>query len=272
MSAVTCERCGAGSPMPLGTMPNGQTRYACSNCDYAWSAGPVILAPTIHTARAAFTEMSSVDPARTKRVDELKADFLRNHPKPEPAVAAFWTKYQQAFSESGLDTADPIDLKAFANSSVGANPGDMSVFNTEWNQVGAAEGAGRVREATRYLLYGPEEVPMEDRLTNLLEPGTTLGMKGWKEALLTKTLCVMYPDKYLPIVKYDGMAGKRQLAAQIWGVQLPAPDATQMTIGRLIVMSNKLLSDLARDGFAHQQHKAQFLWMAKDHEANLAGS
>jgi hypothetical protein len=37
-----------------------------------------------------------------------------------------------------------------------------------------------------------------------------------------------------------------------------------MTVGRLIIWSNDILVRLARQGFAHLQHVAHFLWDIKD--------
>jgi hypothetical protein len=213
-----------------------------------------------------------VDPARLERVNQLKAAFLRQHPSPQPEVAPFWARYQQVFSKEGLATADPAEFHYFANVETGARPGNMSVFNLEWNAIGAEERARRVRESVDYLLYGPEHVPLEDRLTRLLEPGTSIGMKGWKESLLTKVLCIMQPDRFIPILTYSSVnGGKKELAHQIWGLELPDANKVSWTIGRLILWSNDVLLHLAGDGFAHMQHVSQFLWMAKDRESELRG-
>jgi hypothetical protein len=69
----------------------------------------------------------------------------------------------------------------------------MSAFNTEWNRLGPADAASRVRDAIEYLLYGPEDTYIEDRLTNLINGVRGSGMKGFREALLTKA-CV-WPNR-----------------------------------------------------------------------------
>ena len=89
-------------------------------------------------------------------------------------------------------------------------------------------------------------------------------MKGFKEALLTKVLCIVYPDRFLTILMYTGLAGKREIARSLWGLELPDPEVTTWTRGRLILWSNDLLLALLGDGFRHQQHAAEFLWWAKD--------
>lgn len=217
-------------------------------------------------SRDAFPTPEHVEPGRPALVEQLKKRSLTQiQPEPDPRVAAHWTRYQRAFSRAGLSGAAPEDFHYFANSNIGAASGNMSVFNEEWKLLGPEVAADRVRESVGYLLYGTEPPELEDRFTRLLDPESGLGMKGWKQALLTKTLCIVYPAQWLPIVTYDsGDVGKRSLARRIWGLELPAADRTSMTIGRLIGWSNDLLLQLAGDGFAHAEHAASFLWWAKD--------
>jgi hypothetical protein len=95
-------------------------------------------------------------------------------------------------------------------------------------------------------------------------------MTGFKEALLTRALCVMYPDRFLTILKYTTEAGgKREIARMVYGLELPAPESVNWTRGRLILWSNDLLHALVGEGFANQQHAAAFLWWAKDQVERL---
>ncbi len=126
----------------------------------------------------------------------------------------------------------------------------------------AAEGAAQTRASIDYLLYGPQNTYLEDRLTQLIEPDN--GMKGFKEALLTKVLCVVQPDRFLPIVKYTGVAGKKEIASAVYDLRLPGPESTSWTIDRLILWSNDLLAELVGDDFVDMQHASAFLWWAKD--------
>lgn len=61
---------------------------------------------------------------------------------------------------------------------------------TAWNEMGADQGAVGVREVIDYLLRGRSPVDTEDRLTLLINDAKSVGMKGFKESLLTKVLCV----------------------------------------------------------------------------------
>ena len=89
-------------------------------------------------------------------------------------------------------------------------------------------------------------------------------MTGFKEALLTKVLCMFEPSRFLPINKYTGAEGKKEIAEWVYGLQLPSPEQTAWTIGRLIIWSNDLLLELAGTGFMDTEHAAGFLWYAKD--------
>lgn len=203
-------------------------------------------------------------PRRREQVETLKATFLARNPEPLGEVADYWARYQQIFSPAGLAICAPRDLKDFANSEVGARPGNMSVFNTAWNELGDDDAAHRTRRVIEYLLYGPPDISVEDRLTDLIE-GRKFEMRGFKEALLTRVLCVMYPDRFLPILTYSSLnGGKKEIARQVLGLELPEAKATSRSIGRLILWSNDLIVDHVGPGFAHMQHVSSFLWWAKD--------
>ena len=227
---------------------------------------------TFAQAKKRFPGPEQVSPARLELVAVLKADFLRAHPVPQSDVGPYWARYQQVFSREGLAACNPQDLKDFANTEIGARPGNMSMFNNAWNKLGVDVAADRTRRTIDYLLYGPDHLPLEDRLTNLIEERKGLGMTGFKESLLTKVLCVMQPDRFVPILTYSSPnVGKREIAKLVYDLELPEAARVQWTIGRLILWSNDVLLHLVGDGFAHMQHVSQFLWETKDRQVELAG-
>jgi hypothetical protein len=196
-----------------------------------------------------------LDPLVVARAEVLKVEFLTSvRPAPDPRVTAYWQRYRDVFAGGG----DAQDLKDFANSPVGGSPGNMAVFNQAWNELGAEAAAAAVRESVDHLLSGPGV--LEDRLTELISGER--GLNGFREALLTKVLCVMYPDRFLTLLKYAGPLGKQGIAQQLW--QLDLPDSTPSTIGERIVESNDLLLELAGEGFETAQHASSFLWWARD--------
>ena len=198
--------------------------------------------------------MTPLDPLVVARAEVLKTEFLETvRSEPYPLVEEYWAKYQKVFRGGG--TAQ--DLKDFANSPIGGSPGNMSVFNRAWNEIGPAAAETAVRESIDHLLSGPGE--LEERLTELIRERS---FPGFRETLLTKVLCVMYPDRFLTLLKYAGTLGKQGVARQVWGLELP--DARRSTIGALIVESNDLLLALAGEGFGSAQHASSFLWWARD--------
>ena len=139
------------------------------------------------------------------------------------------------------------------------------MFSRAWKRLGEDVAADRTRASISYLLRGPDAVPLEDRLTHLIEDHAATGMPGFKEALLTKVLCIMEPERFLPILTYGTEeTGKHDLALALYGLHLPKVDTTSMQIGRLAVWSNDLLLELAGDGFTGPQQVAEFIWWARD--------
>jgi hypothetical protein len=272
---ASCPECGSDDLELDGVLDDGRRRIRCDvgHEFLLGTAAPKSAAGfnSLAEARKRFPTSDDVDKARLARVDALKAQFLKEHPEPQPAVAAYWAHYQDVFSQDGLQVCDPKDLKDFANNSIGANPGNQSGFNTAWNEMGVAAAVDQTRGAIDYLLYGPDSIPLEDRLTDLIDPSFRLGMRGFREALLTRVLCVMQPDRFIPILTYSSTeaAGKREIANLVYALDLPEAARVSWTIGRLIIWSNDILLTLAGDGFAHMQHVAQFLWDAKESSTSL---
>jgi hypothetical protein len=174
-------------------------------------------------------------------------------------MARHWAKFAWVFSADGLDKAVISDLKLFADDPTGVSTGDPTEFDKAWILLGELEGARRVRAVTNHLLRGSGA--LEDRLTNLADQGFAFSMPGWSEALLTKTLSVVEPDRFVPIVTYDQ---KRAIVSAVYGLELPTVDMTSWTIGRLAVWSNDLLLELLADGFVDLQHAANYLRWVQD--------
>ena len=51
----------------------------------------------------------------------------------------------------------------------------MSGLNRAWKTQGPDKAAHKVRESIEYLLYGPESLRLEDRLTQLIEGKKAVG-------------------------------------------------------------------------------------------------
>ena len=277
MAIISCDNCQSDNDIHLeGMGPDGSRILRCGDCGHTWSPVAVNNNPTLtrtpfEMAQGRFANAKMVDPALLTRVNRLKTKFLKTDIEPDPAVADYYARCRELFSVEGLDNCTAQDLKDFVSNPMGANPGNVSMFSRAWKRLGEDVAADRTRASISYLLRGPETVPLEDRLSHLIEDHAGTGMPGFKEALLTKVLCVMEPDRFLPILTYaTEWTGKADLTLAVWGLHLPKVDLTSMQIGRLAVWSNDLLLELAGDGFTGPQHVAEFIWWAKDRVGHTA--
>lgn len=277
MALIVCPLCVREDDIELlGTLPDGRKQVRCDDCDFTFVYGSPVeikapkpaprkratatkvskptVAPITVVARR-FPTIDDVELVARQRADLLKQEYLATVPyEPNPLVERHWTKYRWVFSADGLEKVAIADLKHFADDSTGVSTGDPTEFDKAWVLLGELEGARRVRAVTNHLLRGYGELP--DRLTDLADGTFTQSMPGWGEALLTKTLSVADPDRFLPVVTYEA---KKAVALAVYGIELPVVDERSLTIGRLGVWSNDLLVDLAAQGFDDLRHTAAFL-------------
>jgi hypothetical protein len=284
MALIVCPLCVREDDVHLvRTLDDGRKEARCDDCDFIFVYGAPVgpkkvaaprkrtstprvskpsVAPIAVVARR-FPTVDDVDLEARQRGELQKQEFLATVPyEPSPLVDPHWTKYRWVFSADGLDKVAIADLKYFADSPIGVSTGDPTVFDKAWVLLGEFESARRIRAVTSHLLRGSGEVA--DRLNDLAGESFAQQMPGWDEALLTKTLAVAEPDRFLPIVTY---ADKAAIAAAVYGIELPVVDETSLTLGRLAVWSNDLLVDLAGDGFDDLHHVAAFLRWAQSRSA-----
>jgi hypothetical protein len=273
MALIACPNCNSedinGTPQP-----DSRLLIHCNDCGHEWLRGEARRDPgrpavqTIDSLRAAFPTAAAVRPDVRERVAMLQAEFMLDRPEPDPEVAEYRARYQELFSRDGLATAPPEDLLHFANSNTVAAPGNMSGFNRAWKTQGPEKAATQIRATIRHLLYGPESLPLEDRLTQLIDGKKGLGFPSFKESLLTKVLCVVEPDRFLPLLKYSTATdGKKEIAKLVFDLDLPPAAKASWTIGRLATWSNDLLRSLVGNDIPDLEHAAQFLRWAKNQPA-----
>ncbi|MCW2742253.1 MAG: uncharacterized protein JWR45_2675 [Blastococcus sp.] len=273
MALIECPNC--HSEDITGT-PQADSRLLihCANCGHEWLRGEARRDPgrpavqTIDSLHAAFPTAADVRPDVRERVELLKSEFQLDHPEPDAEVAAFRERYQELFSREGLSTAPPEDLLHFATSDTLASAGNMSGLNRAWKTQGADAAAQKIRESIEHLLYGPESLRIEDRLTQLLD-GKKIGFPSFnKEPLLTKVLCVVEPERFLPVLKYSAATdGKKEIAKLVFDLDLPAAEKVAWTIGRLAVWSNDLLRSLVGNDIPDLHQAVRFLAWAKTRPA-----
>jgi hypothetical protein len=271
MALIACPKCNSED---INGTPQADSRLLihCNDCGTEWLRGEARRDPgrpavqTIDSLHAEFPTAAAVRPEIRERVAILESEFLLNRPEPDPEVADYRKRYQELFSRESLSTAPADDLLHFANSATIASPGNMSGLNRAWKTQGQDKAAHKVRESIEYLLYGPESLRLEDRLTQLIEGKKGLGFPSFnKEPLLTKVLCVVEPDRLLPILKYSAPAdGKKEIAKLVFDLDLPPAAKTSWTIGRLATWSNDLLRSLVGNDIPNLQLATQFLLWAKN--------
>ena len=273
MALIACPKCNSEN---IDGKPQADSRLLihCSDCGHEWIRGEARRDPSRPAVRTAeslhgeFPKPADVRLDVRERVMMLQSEFLLDRPEPDPAVAEYRARYQEIFSREGLPHADPDALYEFANSDTIANPGNMSGFNRAWKTQGPDKAARLVRETIDFLLYGPESLALEDRFTQLIEGKKGLGFPSFKEPLLTKVLCVVEPDRFLPVLKYSAATdGKKELAKLVFDLDLPPAEKVAWTIGRLAVWSNDLLRSLVGNDIPDLQQATQFLAWARTQPA-----
>ena len=267
MALITCPNCDSEEITGVAR-PDGQRAILCETCGHEWLRGevrPSANRPALRSVdalRESLPTAEDVGPELRERVAALAAEWPR--PEPDPDVAGYRDRYRALFTREQLPQASPEALHHFANSATVAAPGTMTGFNRAWTALGPDRAAAALRTTIGYLLYGPESIRLEDRVTELVTGRKNLGFAGFKEALLTKVLCIAEPDRFLPLLKYSAAAGgKRQLASLVYGLDLPEAEKTSYTIGRLVVWSNDLLLTLTQPHVEDPLQAAQFLQWAK---------
>ena len=273
MALIACPKC--NSEDITGT-PQADSRLliTCANCGHEWLRGEARRDPsrpavrTVDSLHAAFPTAVDVRPDVRERVELMKAEFLLDRREPDPDLEKYRARYQELFSRESLSSAPAEELYEFANSDTVANPGNMSGFNRAWKTQGPDKAAQKVRESIEYLLRGPESLRLEDRLTQLVD-GKKVGFPSFnKEPLLTKVLCIVEPERFLPVLKYSAATdGKKEIAKLVFDLDLPPAEKVAWTIGRVAIWSNDLLRSLVGNDIPHLQHATQFLAWAKTRPA-----
>jgi hypothetical protein len=273
MALITCPTCNSeeisGKPQP-----DGRLLIHCEDCGNEWLRGETRRDParpavqSIDSLHAEFPTAAAVRPDVRERVQLLQAEFMLEKPDTDPDVEAYRVRYAELFQQDNLGSATPDQLYYFANSETVAAPGNMSGFNRAWKTQGPDKSAAAVRSTIEYLLYGPESLRLEDRLTHLIDGKKGLGFPSFKESLLTKVLCVVEPERFLPVLKYTAAAGgKKELAKLVFDLDLPPAEKVAWTSGRLAVWSNDLLRSLVGNDLPDLQQAARFLNWAKNQPA-----
>ncbi|MDL5156372.1 hypothetical protein [Actinomycetospora termitidis] len=252
------------TPTPRAPRTGGATSTRTRTAPAAAAPAPVV---------RRFPTLDDVPDENLRRLAALKATWPRERPRPDPYAADFRRLHELMFSRAGLPHTEPGQLKDFVTSDVLALSGNTSSFSREWRKLGDRDASRRFRDAIEYLLRGesgedeqsPDDPPLEERFTALVDQTSPHAMPGAREAVLTHVLAVARPERFLPVLTVDGGSGgegKREIVASVLGVELPAVDRSRHTIGRVACGSNDLLVDALGAGFTDLDDAAAFLLRA----------
>ena len=260
---VACPRCGEDD-LELVRQLEGTARIIrCRNCGHEWQRGesPAKTLPggtAEQRVRARFPTAADIPGQRLAALDRLAASFEPDVPREE---AEFVRRYQGVFSSDRLPIMTTEEFQEFYRSRmVGFLGNAVWVLDQNYNAMDPEDYTGQIQEAIGYLLH-EERGSLESRLTDLIRGRGRIGVKGLKETALTKVLAVMYPESIFPFATYDSPSGgKRQIARKVLGLELPAQDSVDWTIGRLINWSNDLFAEVGRRWFENLRIAARFFW------------
>ena len=165
----------------------------------------------------------------------LKAEFLLDRREPDPDGREVPRPLPGAVQpRRPADGAARTTLYEFANSDTVANAGNMSGFNRAWKTQGPDKAAQQGPRDDRVPALRPREPaprgpadPADRR-----QEGPRLPVVN-KEPLLTKVLCVVEPERFLPVLRYSAPTdGKKEIAKLVFDLDLPPAEKTAWTIGR----------------------------------------
>ena len=104
-----------------------------------------------------------------------------------------------------------------------ADAGNMSGFNRAWKTQGPDRAASKVPRVHRVpAATGRRACAWRTGFTQLVDGKKGLGLPSFKESLLTKVLCIVEPERFLPVLKYTAATeGKKEIAKLVFDLDLP---------------------------------------------------
>ena len=164
-------------------------------------------------------------------------------------------------SEESLDAAvaDPesFDLAAFRRIASNAYGGAGNQGQINSYLSAGIESIPPLARTIKHLLYGPgDEV---DRLDDVLD-NAEWKVRGFGEALATKCLAIVYPDRWVPLFIYRGENGKRAVM-RLPEIPIEPLDERGKSRAQLAKESNDALRDLLVPYYGEDSWGAMvFLW------------
>ena len=238
--------------------------------DQGWEIATLIApegSPLEEKVREWYPEVAVRRPGRRPDVDSLRAlierckrelGYPRQHDRDQIAAR---DEVLPVLTRESLDAAvaDPetFDLALFRRIASNAYGGAGNQGQINSYLSAGAEAIPPLARTIQHLLYGPgEEV---DRLDDVLD-NPEWKVRGFGEALATKCLAIVYPDRWVPLFVYRGENGKRAVM-RLPELPVEPLDERGKSRAQLAQESNDVLRDLLRPYYGDDSWGAMvFLW------------
>lgn len=201
--------------------------------------------------------LAGIDEAKREQVRREMGRFISRNPRVDPEDESLRQSWNRLLQPDRLEAAPPEALREMLVSGKCGNPGQGKMgFSAEWRVLGEVEAGRRIKQAMHYLLY-EDSIPLEKRVTDLIENNSPRAFKGFAEGLVTKVLVLGHLDRFVPILYHDR---RRAILKTLWNVQMPPFGTRGESVGGLITRSNDLLRELSVPPFQNLEHAANFLF------------
>ena len=276
MALIACPKCNSED---INGTPQADSRLLihCADCGHEWLRGEARRDPgrpavqTIDSLHAAFPTAADVRLDVRERVAMLSRRVPcsttagarprgRRVPRPLPGAVQ---------PRGPVDGARPRTCWTSPTPTRSPAPATCPASTARGRPRARTRRRHKVRESIEYLLYGPESLRLEDRLTQLIE-----GKKGSASRRSTRSRCSprcsasSSPSASCRCSSTPRRSdGKKEIAKLVFELDLPPAEKVAWTIGRLAVWSNDLLRSLVGNDIPDLQHATQFLAWAKTQPA-----
>ena len=270
MAIISCDNCQSDNDIHLeGMAPDGSRILRCGDCGHTWSRRRRPRAD-LH-AHAVRDGPGPLRERRDGRPGAAPASAAEDQvpqgrpPSPTPPSPTTTRGAASCSRSRACGAAAPQDLKDFVTTPLGANLGNTSMFTRAWKRLGEDVAADRTRASISYLLRGPETVPLEDRLTHLIEDHAATGMPGFKEAAAHQG-AVRHGARPLPADPHLRHRGDRQARPDPGRLRAaPAQGRPHLDADRPARrVVQRPAARARRRRVPGPQHVAEFVWWAKD--------
>ncbi len=147
------------------------------------------------------------------------------------------------------------------------HPGHQSNLNRFLQEEGRP-GVARLTKALSYVLYGDEDEAK--RLDAVTDPDFGLRVFGLGEAVLTKCLSIVFPERWLPLFMFGSTEGKgKEDILEL--LEAGLEDAASLSMGERAVRSNDALRELTEPLAPEEPWvQASFLWWLRTYGSDAA--